>query len=165
MNRFEKETNRMKPNVKIMGAVFGILIVSLLILTNLFFKNQSSRDTSQMQYEQHQRAMQLQDEYHATLRKADALLASKVYEEAEKQYLKALTMAQGSSLEGVSRGALVRFYESVNAYNKALEQVEIILSKDIAEPGRTRYSQIKNRLIQKIQGVSPSLEPSEKNEQ
>ena len=90
------------------------------------------------------------DTYHDYLDRGDLYAKNGKIAEAEREYFKAMKMAKNPDGEVVARGKLARFYESIGENEKALREAEWFLSRNLAGPGRVRYSEAKARLLKKI---------------
>lgn len=102
--------------------------------------------------EEYERAKQNQDKFHNLLRRADSAAKLGSQDEAVKLYLKAISFSEGSSSEGVARGAAARYFEKIDKYDGALQQAEWCLQRlKEGEPVWVDYSEMKKRLLKKIE--------------
>lgn len=132
----------------------------IAILLALFFqygvssRNKTSTSASLEERLEHQRQSRAIDEYYDYLDMGDKYAKSQDVVSAEKMYLKALNLAKSPDGQTVARGVLADFYENIGEYQKALEQSEWFLKRNLTELGQNKYSRAKERLLKKMQETS-----------
>ena len=148
----------MRTNAKGLAVLFAVvaLIGSIFLLRSCSNNNKGQQGASIEERQQFKKDLAAIDTYHDYLDKGERYAKSGQIVQAEKEYFKALKMAKTADGEVVARGKLARFYESIGANEKALEEVEWFLKRNLTEPGRIKYSEAKERLIKKMQTSSGS---------
>lgn len=139
----------MRPENKVLIGV--LLIISVTVILMYILKSNERSGASIQEIEQHQKDISAVDKHYGLIRQGDELLRDGDYKNAEARYNDALSMAKNPDGEIVARGKLARIYEQIGEYEKALEQVEWFLNRNLASPGRKRYEESKKRVLQKIQ--------------
>lgn len=131
---------------------FSIALCFLMNTPKLFalgsFKQEASHNNEGMSEQEYAKRVESQNEYHSLRLAGNRERDKGDYKAAIVYQEKALKIAVGSSLEGVSRGELSRLYEEVGSYEKALEQVEWILRQNPSSP---KYIEAKARIFKKIE--------------
>jgi tetratricopeptide (TPR) repeat protein len=133
------------------------LIVMAIIGASIYFLNTTVKEkkgASIAEILQHKKDSAAIDKYYALLHEGDKLLRNKNYAGAEGEYKAALAMAKNPDGEIVARGKLARFYEEMGSYEKALDEIDWFLARNLASPGRIRYSEARVRLLKKMRASS-----------
>ena len=91
------------------------------------------------------------EKYYSFLNQGDQFVLSGQNQKALECYKRALSLAENDNGEVVARGSLLRFYENTSDYVSALKETEWFLKRDLTSPGRLRYRETKQRLLQKIE--------------
>ncbi len=138
------------------GGVCGCVFLAFFC----FFFCSSLDAKSPMSDADYQQALDYQAEYHNFLREADRWERHRDYGRAVFFHEKAFRMAQGSSLEPVSRGELARLYELDGQYEKALGEIDWFLVKsNKSSPLWDKFVDSRQRLLQKIEAQKRETEP------
>ncbi|MFH0985364.1 MAG: hypothetical protein V1882_07485 [Candidatus Omnitrophota bacterium] len=107
---------------------------------------------SKTQPNQYQKAVNAQSQYHALRTQGNRLLNEGRYPESLICHEKAFKMAEGTSLEAVSRNKLMILYEKLGSYSKALGQCQWFLTRSNGDsPLWDDWVKTKQRLLRKIE--------------
>ncbi len=134
---------------------FTILTIGFIGISAIHSVKSSNRGASEAARSQYLNDLKAQNRYHFLIHEGDSLLSHKKFVLAEVKYLQAFRASEGTSLEGVTRGALMRLYEQMGEYDKALSQLDWLLAHmDKNVPQYEKFRNLKKDYIAKASAIN-----------